>query len=332
MDAQTANPLTEAGGQALTLHQALGSLMPAPEPEPAAPPERPQQNPAPEADAAPAEQEQPSGETEAQPEPEEEQLPPIEAPRFWKKAAREHFESLPRPIQEMILERETERDTEVRRLQNETAEKRKTFESEALAAQNERQRYQQQLQPLIQGLQQSLQSEFADIKTPGDVVALAQSDPARYALWRARMDAIQYGQAQLRQIQEAQTAEQRKQYEEYARAEWNEYLKHRPEYKDRSRWEAARRELRDYAVSLGYSEQDFDSNVAHRHLLVLEKAMLYDRAQKAKAEAVAKPVPKVQQPGTARTRADKAADERAARLKKLEQSGSIEDAMGLLRR
>lgn len=332
MDGQTTNPLTEAGGQAMTLSQALGSLLsPAQEEEQTAAPvqeRQPPQEQAQEAEPA-AEEAQPENETTEQ---ETEELPPLQAPSFWKKDARDIFATLPRDAQEKLLEQERERNEGVERAMREAAEKRKSAESEILAAQNERQRIAQQLQPLIQGLQQSLQTEFADIKTPADVVALAQRDPARYAEWRARMDAIQFGQAQQRQLQEQQAQEQRRQLEEYARAEWEAFVKAKPEYKDRTKWEAARRDLRDYALSMGYSEQDFDNNISHRHFLVLEKAMLYDRAQQAKANAVVKPLPKVQVPGSAKTKADMAAEQRAAQLKKLEQSGSIEDAIGLLRR
>jgi hypothetical protein len=74
-----------------------------------------------------------------------------------------------------------------------------------------------------------------------------------------------------------------------------------------------------------------ESNLSHVNLLVLEKAMLYDRAQRARAEAQVRPVPRVQQPGTAESRSERAADRRTARLKRLERSGRIEDAVGLLR-
>jgi hypothetical protein len=59
--------------------------------------------------------------------------------------------------------------------------------------------------------------------------------------------------------------------------------------------------------------------------------MLYDRAKKARADAEVRPVPRVQTPGTAITRSDRANDSRASKLKKLERSGRIEDAVGLLR-
>ena len=73
-------------------------------------------------DAAPP-QEAPGEQTEAaEPAPEE---PPIAPPRSWTKAEKERFATLPRETQEYLAERETERDREVRRSQNETAEKLK---------------------------------------------------------------------------------------------------------------------------------------------------------------------------------------------------------------
>jgi hypothetical protein len=55
----------------------------------------------------------------------EDAAPPIEPPRSWTKEAKEQWQALPRNTQEYLAQREQERDREVRRSQNEAAEKLK---------------------------------------------------------------------------------------------------------------------------------------------------------------------------------------------------------------
>lgn len=105
----------------------------------------------------------------------------------------------------------------------------------------------------------------------------------------------------------------------------------RPDLQDKAALARFHNELRDYAISVGFAPEQYDGNLSHLNLLVLEKAMLYDRAQRARSEAIARPVPKVQWPGAAQSRADRTAEDRAARLKRLEKTGRVEDAVGLLR-
>jgi hypothetical protein len=52
----------------------------------------------------------------------------VVAPRSWRAEARAEFMSLPWPVQVEISKRETERDREVRRLQNESADIRRELE------------------------------------------------------------------------------------------------------------------------------------------------------------------------------------------------------------
>jgi hypothetical protein len=254
-----------------------------------------------------------------------------DAPASWKTEERELFRALPPPLQARIAARERERERAVNEALREAATHRKSAESGRRAQESERLAYEQQLGGLVQGMQHQLAADFADLRTPGDLVALAQKDPARYAVLRARQDALQHAQSQHHQIQ-AQMAEQHKaQLETYAQGEKAALIEKRPDLKDKATRERFARDLKDYAVSVGYAPEQFDGNLSHVNLLVLEKAMLYDRAKRARAEAEVRPVPRVQQPGTAASRGDRAADNRMTKLKRLERSGRIEDAIGLLR-
>src|SRR5437588_150606 len=110
-------------------------------------------------DAAPAEG-QPSGETESQPEPATE--PPIEPPRSWTKDEKERFKTLPRETQEYLASRETERDREIRRSQNESADQRKALDAERQKLEQARTQYESALPQLLDTLQQQQPAEFHD--------------------------------------------------------------------------------------------------------------------------------------------------------------------------
>ena len=263
----------------------------------------------------------------------EEALQPadVEAPASWKTEERDLFHTLPRPVQARIAARERERERTVNEALRAAATHRKAAESERRAQETERFAYQQQLGGLVQGMQQQLVAEFGDLRTPADLVALAQKDPARYAVLRARQDALQQAHVQHQQIQAQMAEQQHAQLETYAQGEKAALIEKRPDLKNKATRERFARELKDYAVSVGYAPAQFDSNLSHVNLLVLEKAMLYDRARKARADAEVRPVPRVQTPGTAVSKGDRAHESRASKLKKLERSGRIEDAIGLLR-
>jgi len=61
----------------------------------------------------------------------------------------------------------------------------------------------------------------------------------------------------------------------------------------------------------------------------VRKTMLYNNAMAARPAS--RPLPKVQRPGTAAGRGERVEEGRIAALRKLERSGSIDDAIGLLR-
>lgn len=241
------------------------------------------------------------------------------------------FGTLPPPLQARIAARERERERAVNEALRAAATHRRSADSGRRAQEAERLAYERQLGGLVYGMQQQLAAEFGDVRSPADLVALAQKDPARYAVLRARQDAVQQAQMQHQQIQAQMAEQQNAQLHTYAQGEKAALIEKRPDLKDKTTRERFARALKDYAVSVGYAPAQFDSNLSHVNLLVLEKAMLYDRARKARADAEVKPVPRVQTPGTAVTRSDRANESRTSKLKKLERSGRIEDAVGLLR-
>lgn len=105
-------------------------------------------------------------------------------------------------------------------------------------------------------------------------------------------------------------------------------LKEKMGWSDAQKESADKKEIIDFIKGQGLQEKDLNDLVDHRYILILHKAMLYDKAQKAK-NVIAKPKkatfqkPKVggkiaQQP------------EKIKRMEKLRRSGSVYDAAEIL--
>lgn len=290
---------------------------------------------APEADAAPVTD---PGETDDQG-AEPESLPPIEPPRSWTKAERERFNSLPRETQEYLHSREAERERDFRRSQNEVAESRKAAQAEREQAEQVRKQYESQLPSLMQELQKSQQSSFADVRTVDDVEKMAAEDPFRYLQWQAHQTKLQAVNAELTKAQEEQSRSQRSQWAEHVQKENELAAEYIPELADKTKASELTSRAAERLSELGFKPDELaklasgDEKLSiydHRIQRLIFSDLKLSDIQKAKAVAVAKPVPTVQRPGVAPARSA-ASDATIQALKsRLEQTGRPEDAMKLL--
>jgi len=267
--------------------------------EPAAPP--PAQELAPEASAAP--QAEVTGETqEAAPA----EQPPIELPRSWTKEQAEHWNALPRNLQEYLTERASKDSEAVRRSQNEAAEIRKAAEADRKQAEEVRKQYEAKLPALVEALRR--QSEFADIRSLDDVKRLQAEDPFRFQQWQVyQMDAqaIEQERLQAEQRQQQEKANARAAFAKEQEAKLHDLI---PEMKDPEKANA----IRTKAVSMlvndyGFTEGDLGAIMQTedgyrllsdaRWQKLIADGLKYHDSLKAKATIAAKPLPPVQRPG-----------------------------------
>lgn len=289
-----------------------------------------------EGDAAPVEG-QPSGETEAT-EPEA-NLPPIEPPRFWTSEAKDRFGSLPRETQQYIVDREQARDAEVRRTQNEAAEKLKALEADQQLATQARAQYEQALPALLQTVYDSQAGEFADIKSMADVERMAAEDFPRYARWDAQQKKIAALQAQVMDAQQRQILEFQQRWSHFAQSEDQKFAEKYPDISD----PAKASKIRDSAISIlkdrGFNDQELgqlwsgQASISlrdHRLQLLILDAMKWRDAE-AKAKTVQqKSVPPVQRPGVSLGKNAQADAEIQALKAKLDRTGSAKDAAAVV--
>lgn len=265
------------------------------------------------------------------------ELPPIEPPRSWTQAEKERFQSLPRETQEYLHNREQEREREFRRGQNEIAEQRKAIEAQRDAAEKARQEYEAKLPALMQALHES--SPFADIKSMADVEKMQAEDPFRFQQFQVYQWKMQGVQAELQQAEQRKTTEEQSKWTEHVQAENARAAELIPELADKVKGPAlVQRVASELLPELGFKESELADLAAgksklsiydHRIQRLLADSLQLRDIQKAKAAVAAKPVPPVQRPGPARPANAAQSEQIQALTRKLDQSGSLKDAMAL---
>ena len=314
-----------------------GQNAPSGEDDASAAPQEPGDDP----DAAAPDDQEPRGEDAGQEDAADEQ-PPIAQPRSWTKDEKKAFAALPREVQETISERERARDADIGRRQNEVAERVRAAEAREQAAEQARKAYEERLPMLVEAIQAQANAEFADIRTWDDVQRMAREDPARYNVWDAMRKQQESFQAEIA------ASQQRQQQESYQRARnfYNEQMKlfveKAPEFADPKKAAELRTEAIATLEEIGFSpeviNQAWDTGDSipvhdHRFQLLVRKAMLYDRAQKAvkKAAAAPKPAPQVQRPGPAVSQKDQRSEHLKNLDNRLSKTGKLKDALAILR-
>lgn len=210
------------------------------------------------------------------------------------------------------------------------AEQRKAIEAEAQKVQEAkvlRDQYAQRLQLIEQMLAQQPEE---------DLSALKDTDPIGYAVKVAERAEREKQLAAVRQEREAVLAKQQAEHQQFLqqhlRQEAERLVAVIPEYADEVKGELVKREIRDYAKSIGFSDQELSQVYDHRAVVSLWKAAQYDKLMKSKPGAVKKvaEAPKTLKPGTG---TNQNMDDQSKKLRQqLKKSGKARDAAALFER
>lgn len=178
--------------------------------------------------------------------------------------------------------------------------------------------------------QQALESQLGQAKALGDLAhqqllaefqgvdwnKLRTEDPARWAVanqdFQNRANSIQNHLAQVQAQQQQLATEAQKQLPQKLAAERDKMLDAVPEWRDNTKFQAARSELSSYARNRGFTDAEISNIFDHRMMLVLRDASQFAQLQ-AKGSEAAKRVraaPQMANPG-ARISRDPAAAARA---------------------
>lgn len=250
---------------------------------------------------------------------------PEEHPRYRVKAAGEEKEvTLDELIKGYQLGADyTKKTTEV-------AEQRKAIEAERQAIEEARQ--------LREAYAQRLQLVEQFLSTPEeDIEHLKETDPIGYAVKVAEQTQkekqLQAVRAEQAKIATQQQLEQAQSLRNHLAAESGKIAAVIPEYADKEKGAKIRQEIREYAKSIGWTDQELGSVYDSRAVLSLYEGMQYRKLMSNKP-AVNKKVseaPKMVKPGT--TKAQASEREQVKREKaRLRESGRIQDAASIFER
>ena len=255
-------------------------------------------------------------------EPEEGDEEVEESPRYRVKAAGEEREVT---IDELIKNYQlgadyTKKTTEV-------AEQRRALETEKAAiaeAKQLREQYAQRLQML---------ENFFD--TPEeDIEQLKDTDPIGYAVKVAeqtqrekQLQAVRAEQYRLAQMQQAENTQA---LQTHLASEAGKIAAIIPEYADKEKGLKVRQDIREYAKSIGWSDQELAAVYDSRAVLSLYEGMQYRKLMQNKP-AVTKKVneaPKMVKPGTSKAQASEREQIKKQKAR-LRESGRVQDAAAL---
>jgi hypothetical protein len=284
---------------------------------------------------APEEQEtaEDTGEDEQQPESEDESAEAEEEQSVATPEPKKHkvkVDGQELEVTEDELLKGYSRNADYTRKTQALAEQAKAFEAEQQQVRAERQRYATQLVELegaIKGMTQ--EPDWDKLRTENP-----EAFPEVFASWQLHQKRISDIESERQQAVSAVQADMAQQQRAVLHAEQQKLLEAIPAWKDAEVSKSERAALLAYGQDAGFNEQELHSVVDHRALVLLRKAMLFDKAEKDKAAAAAKGQEKIERarvvpPGSSAAAKPKV-NEGTRRFQRLKKTGSERDAASLI--
>ena len=249
-------------------------------------------------------------------ESEEEQQP---KPRYKVKAAGEEIE-----VDEDELIKGYQQGVDYTKKSQALAEQRKAVEAERIhleQVKQERMAYAQKLQALDSFLTQQNKGVDLDV--------LKETDPIGYAVAVAEQNQREKQLAVVRQeqqrIAQQQQAEHQASLQNHLRQESEKLVSLIPELAT-PQGDAIRKQIRDYAKSVGWTDQELSSVYDSRAVVSLYKAMKYEQLQKSKPELNKKlqSAPKMMRSGSSAPVTRNSQDKQV--MQRLRETGKVQDA------
>jgi len=204
------------------------------------------------------------------------------------------------------------------------------YNSEMAQIQTERQQYTEYLNQIVEKSMGGL-DKYANL----DWDRLKESDPIEYITKR---EEYREAQEKIQSMRNEQAVAQQKQAEEtkqlHASMVFEEHKKlvsAMPEWGEPEKQKELAADVRKYALGQGFSEEELSSLVDHRSVLVLMKAAKFDAMDNADIKSKKlKNKPKVIRSGKGKTKGENSKSKRAAKMKRLQSSGHVDDAASIL--
>jgi hypothetical protein len=221
-----------------------------------------------------------------------------------------------------------QRQSDYTRKSQAIAEQRKQNES----VQEERIKLEQERQMYANGLEMLREQQEAKLTAFDEVDwnTLKEEDPYAYMMkkdeYRDAQDKIANAEQQQQIVHRQQAQSQMVARSAYVQNEYAKLVEALPEWAKEG--STVKTDVRDYASKVGFLPEEVEQLSDHRSVLILKKAMEFDRLTKKvspKKKAVKK-VPKVQKSGRGKVKAEAASEVNQKKRARLRKSGNTDDA------
>ena len=218
-----------------------------------------------------------------------------------------------------------------------------TRKSQALAEQRkgtekiqaERMQLEQERQMYANGLQMLQEQQSAKLQNFDGVDwnTLKKEDPYAYMLkkdeYRDAQDKVSNVAQQQSLIQQEQQQAHKKARAHFIQQEYTKLVSALPEWTDKD--STIKQDIRKYAADVGFRPEEINQLADHRSVLVIKKAMEFDKLTKkvAPKKKAVKKVPKVQKAGRGKSKEDTATEALKKKRTRLRKSGKQKDAASL---
>ena len=210
------------------------------------------------------------------------------------------------------------------------AEQRKQMDDELSATQQERQRYSHALEQLGDSTDFEI-NQFKDV----DWNKLKADDPMAYIQQKDALRDLQDSKNKIAEEKKKLVEQEQKEYEA-------NMMKHRetqiqilserlPDWVDPTKGPKLKQDIKSFALSKGFSEQEINMLIDARSIEVLNNAMKYENLLNAKiAKKKVKTVPKVTKPGAGVSKAEIDSEKVKQQRARLKRTGKVGDAAKML--
>lgn len=216
----------------------------------------------------------------------------------------------------------------------ETAELRRSVEGQSAAIKQRETQLNDQaeyVQSLIKSvLPPAPDSSMANPNSPNFNLVQYLADEASYKQWAAHLDYLGQQSQRSQQARQAETvAERNKRADE----EWAKAVEKLPTLKDEKRLKAFSEDVKKFGAQYGYSLDELaNAGLDHRQLLVLDKAIRWDKLQanKAKVPAKVEGRPPVKTSGKRLSSDGIRARDASSAMNRLQSTGRMDDGVAAL--
>jgi len=211
------------------------------------------------------------------------------------------------------------------------AEQRKETEN----IQSERMQLEQERQMYANGLQMLQEQQTAKLQDfdKVDWETMKEEDPYQYMLkkdeYRDAQERVNNAAQQQALIQQEQQAASNQARGQFVQQEYARLVAALPEWNDKD--STIKKDIQEYATSVGFRPEEINQLADHRSVLVIKKAMEFDKLTKkvAPKKKAVKKVPKVQKAGRGTSKEETAAEALKVKRTRLRKSGKQDDAASL---